>query len=247
MYIERDAKILLIYHAIVGIVIFVGFYIGVSFIQQKYPNENFALFQLIVFSVIFILMIIVISSSYALKKEILTQQKYLHDLQKRTSKIKGETVKIPYNKSGLYLLIIVSIIGILIFVYFFNFMVLEQHPDTRIQKETITTLFILILSIIILLSSVLLVSLKILLKRIEVPLHYKYEVCPRCGSSEIHKVEYSWWGGIICPALVHQVRCKKCGKTYDGSTGRNITRPIIIYMLIGFIIVMILSMLKYFL
>jgi magnesium-transporting ATPase (P-type) len=247
MYVERDAKIILIYHAIVGIITFVSLYIGVSFIQQRYPNENFALFQLIVFSVIFILILIVICTSYALKKEISMQQKYLLELQKGTSKIEEKIVKIPYNKSGLYLLIIVSIIGILIFVYFFNFMVLEQHPEIRIEKETITTLSMLILSIIILLSSILLVSLKILLKRIEVPLCNEYKSCPRCGSSEIHKVEYSWWGGLLGPALVHQVRCKKCGKTYDGSTGRNITRPITIYMLVGFFIIIILSLLKYFL
>jgi len=62
------------------------------------------------------------------------------------------------------------------------------------------------------------------MKRIRVPLYYKFKVCPRCCSNDIHKVEYFWLGGLILPTLVHQIRCKKCGKTYNGVTGTNIIK-----------------------
>ncbi len=70
--------------------------------------------------------------------------------------------------------------------------------------------------------------------------------CPRCGSREIHKVEYSRWGGIVDPVLVHQVRCKKCGKTYDGAAVTNITKRVATFVALIQVILFIIVISKYF-
>ena len=125
-------------------------------------------------------------------------------------------------------------------------MVLQPPTNVSFQKGALETVSMILFVIILILVILLLITLKILMKRIQTPLYYEYKPCPRCGSSsDIHKVEYSWWGGLVGPALVHQVRCKKCGKTYDGSTGKDITRRLSIYIVVGIVIVLILIILRY--
>ena len=92
---------------------------------------------------------------------------------------------------------------------------------------------------------ILLGSFHILVRRIRAPLYYEFKVCPRCGSNDIHKVDYSWWGGIIGSVLVHQVRCKKCGKTYDGVTGTNIANRMGAYIIIMIIIFTLITILRF--
>jgi len=243
MYIERDAKILLIYYSIVGIVIFIALYLGILYNQQRSPNDSFAVIQIMIFSIITILTIILAGSSYSLKKEISNQQQYLQKLQQTAGK--EQIVKIPYNKGGLYSIILVSAIGIIAFLYLYNMMVLEPPTGVSFQKGALETVSMIIFIIILILATILLITLKVLMKRIQTPLYYEYKPCPRCGSSDIHKVEYSWWGGLVGPALVHQVRCKKCGKAYDGSTGKDITRRLSIYLIIVIAILLILIILRY--
>jgi hypothetical protein len=247
MYIERDAKILLMYYSIYGIVILAGLYLAFAFFQQQTPNPNFPILQLLIFSIIGILTLILIGSIYSVKKEISGQQEYLQNLQKTTTT--PTAVKVPYNKSGLYAVIIVTILGIMGFLYLYTIMVLQPPSDSNISlpKDTLQTLSLMIFSVILILVVLLLITLWLLMKRIQTPLYYEYKPCPRCGSTDILKVEYSWWGGLLGPALVHEVRCKKCGMAYDGSSGRNIAQPIKIYFAIGLIIVVIIIILRYFL
>ena len=61
--------------------------------------------------------------------------------------------------------------------------------------------------------------------------------CPSCGAEEASKVGFTWWGGIIGPALLSHVRCGKCGATYNGKTGQSNTTGIIIYTLVVLAIV----------
>ncbi|MCX6665465.1 MAG: hypothetical protein NT038_05325 [Euryarchaeota archaeon] len=246
MYIDRDAKILLIYNSIVGIVTFVGIYLAMIFIQQKYPNDNFGTIQIIIFSIISGLTIILLLSIYSLKKEIANQQDYLQNLQQTTQTSEGQIVKIPYNKSGLYAIIVTAILGIIAFLYLFNVMVLQPPPPgIGFQKGALETISYILFGIIIVLIIILLITMRILVKRIQVPLYYEYKPCPKCGSSDLYKVEYSWWGGLVGPALVHQVRCKKCGKIYNGATGTDITKKIIIFIIIANIVFFILLILRY--
>jgi transposase-like protein len=53
--------------------------------------------------------------------------------------------------------------------------------------------------------------------------------CPKCGSSHVKKVGYTWWGGAIGPRLMNHTKCNNCGTTYNGKSGKSNTNAIIIY------------------
>lgn len=65
-----------------------------------------------------------------------------------------------------------------------------------------------------------------------------YRPCPRCRATQARKVSWTWWGGLLGPALVTVVRCGKCRMSYNGRTGRSLTGFIAAYMgvsmLLGF-------------
>ena len=56
--------------------------------------------------------------------------------------------------------------------------------------------------------------------------------CPKCNNSEIQKVNFTWWGGILGPRLFHIGKCKKCGNEFNYKTGRKNIVSIIIYVLV---------------
>ncbi len=60
----------------------------------------------------------------------------------------------------------------------------------------------------------------------------QYANCPKCSSSNIKKVGYTWWGGIIGPALLTHVKCQDCRTTFNGKTGKSNRNAIIIYSFI---------------
>lgn len=47
--------------------------------------------------------------------------------------------------------------------------------------------------------------------------------CPKCRSKKSSKVSYTWWGGIIGPAIFKMVRCNRCRTSYNRKTGRPIS------------------------
>lgn len=147
MYIERDAKILLIYYSIIGLISFVAIYLAILSYHQSNPNDNFAYIQIMIFSIIAILTIILAVSSYSLKKEISNQQQYLQDLQQTTGK--ELTVKIPYNKGGLYSIIIVSVLGIIGSLCLYNVLVLQPPTDVSFQKGALETVSMIIFFLIL--------------------------------------------------------------------------------------------------
>ena len=53
--------------------------------------------------------------------------------------------------------------------------------------------------------------------------------CPKCGSSNVKKVGYTWWGGAIGPRLMNHTKCNNCGATYNGKSGKPNTNAIILY------------------
>jgi hypothetical protein len=63
-----------------------------------------------------------------------------------------------------------------------------------------------------------------------------YVACPGCGSSNIKKVTYSWWGGALGPRLLNHAKCNSCGMTYNGKTGQSNTTAIVIYSLVVFVV-----------
>lgn len=53
--------------------------------------------------------------------------------------------------------------------------------------------------------------------------------CPKCGSSDVKRVGYTWWGGAIGPRLMNHTKCNNCGTTYNGKSGKPNTNVIILY------------------
>lgn len=66
----------------------------------------------------------------------------------------------------------------------------------------------------------------------------QYKPCPKCQSEEATKVGYTWWGGMLGPALMTHVKCNRCGTAFNGKTGKSNTPGIIIYSVVVLVIVM---------
>jgi len=241
MYIERDAKIILIYRSVIGLAFFVAFYIALLSNQQAITNDNFGVLQLMIFGIIFTLTAIIFGSIFSLKREISRQQEYLKNLPQKATLETEKYVKIPYNKSGLYSLIVASLLGAIAFLYLYSVFILSPQKYANQNLGIVSTMILVFVIIFII---VLLATFYVLIKKIHTPLYYDMKACPRCKSSDVHKVEYSWWGGLIGPGLVHQVRCKKCGLTYDGATGTNITKRVSAFITVGLIISVIIVILR---
>jgi|GEM_PF-1970984 DNA-directed RNA polymerase subunit M/transcription elongation factor TFIIS len=63
-----------------------------------------------------------------------------------------------------------------------------------------------------------------------------YAVCYNCGADRASRVGWTFWGGIIGPAIISHVKCGRCGTTYNGKSGKSNTTAIIIYFVVTFII-----------
>jgi DNA-directed RNA polymerase subunit RPC12/RpoP len=62
---------------------------------------------------------------------------------------------------------------------------------------------------------------------------YRPGRCPECGSRRFTKVSWTFWGGIIGPAILGQVRCDKCRTSFSRKSGKPIgAAQIGIYMLV---------------
>jgi transposase-like protein len=55
----------------------------------------------------------------------------------------------------------------------------------------------------------------------------EYKPCPKCSSSQVEKVGFTWWGGMLGPRLLTHVKCKDCGTAFNGKTGGSNTGAII--------------------
>lgn len=72
--------------------------------------------------------------------------------------------------------------------------------------------------------------------------------CPKCGAADPKPLSFTWWGGALCPKILHHVKCIGCGYKYNGKTGRDNTTGIVIYFVIVGIIsfVLMLVMIAFF-
>jgi len=62
---------------------------------------------------------------------------------------------------------------------------------------------------------------------------YGYAICYKCGADAASRVGWTFWGGIIGPALISHVRCGRCGATYNGRSGKSNDTAILIYVLVS--------------
>lgn len=67
--------------------------------------------------------------------------------------------------------------------------------------------------------------------------HGPYADCPYCGCPGFaERVSFTWWGGIVGPAMLNHVRCSKCRTCYNGTTGRDNMVGITIYTVVALVL-----------
>ena len=49
--------------------------------------------------------------------------------------------------------------------------------------------------------------------------------CPRCSSTDIKKIKFNWWGGIIGALVADEYNCNQCCFKFKGNTAN--TNPIV--------------------
>jgi hypothetical protein len=64
----------------------------------------------------------------------------------------------------------------------------------------------------------------------------QFAPCPGCGNTWASKIGFTWWGGVVGPAILSHVKCARCGNAYNGKTGRSNTTAIVIYVAVGTLI-----------
>ncbi len=58
--------------------------------------------------------------------------------------------------------------------------------------------------------------------------------CPRCGGGFVTKPSFTWWGGLLGPALLSHAVCGQCHFGFNWKTGKSNTNAIIIYYAVIF-------------
>jgi hypothetical protein len=69
--------------------------------------------------------------------------------------------------------------------------------------------------------------------------------CYKCGSRRATKISWTWWGGIVAPAMFSMVRCDRCGTSYNGKTGGDNTMAITIYNVVTVVLALIVGVLSF--
>ena len=68
--------------------------------------------------------------------------------------------------------------------------------------------------------------------------------CPKCMSPNIYKPTFTWWGGMVGPALLNHRICRQCSFSFNGKTGQSNNGAIAIYMGVIFFIAIVLTVLS---
>jgi transposase-like protein len=67
--------------------------------------------------------------------------------------------------------------------------------------------------------------------------------CPQCGSPNVHKPSYTWWGGILGPLVFNHHVCNGCGLGFNGKSGKSNKPAITIYLCVsvGLVVLVIIA------
>lgn len=60
----------------------------------------------------------------------------------------------------------------------------------------------------------------------------EWVACPRCRSPYVNKATFTWWGGLVGPLIIPEVKCATCGNSFNGKTGGSLTVAIAIYLVV---------------
>ncbi len=62
----------------------------------------------------------------------------------------------------------------------------------------------------------------------------EWVACPRCRSPYVSKATFTWWGGVVGPLIIPEVKCASCGNSFNGKTGGSLTAAIALYLAVVF-------------
>lgn len=60
----------------------------------------------------------------------------------------------------------------------------------------------------------------------------EWVACPRCRSPYVNKPTFTWWGGVVGPLIIPEVKCATCGFSYNGKTGGPLGTAIAVYLFV---------------
>ena len=66
-------------------------------------------------------------------------------------------------------------------------------------------------------------------------------ICPFCGYHECRSPQWTIWGGVIGPKLLHHSVCQRCDRGFNRKTGRSNLAWIIAIQVIGFVLGLVLA------
>lgn len=205
---DKDMKIALVIYSLLSIAMLVAILYIFTSMVSRIEGGDLTVLYFLAGGIIVALAIIVVVSLVFLRRNAAKESE--HRLSASAPSAQGRTVTIPYNKNGLYALIAVSIYCIVVV----GVCIYTMASSSILVKLPLVGM--LIFPFIVLLGAVYVVC-----RRIRAPGSTTIKACPRCGSSDVVEVMYSWWGGFFA-LLSHEVHCKSCGKVYNGVTGGSI-------------------------
>lgn len=62
------------------------------------------------------------------------------------------------------------------------------------------------------------------------------EKCPKCESTQLKRLTYTWWGGLLGPKLIPTTQCQACKAQFNSKTGKPNTRAIVLYYIGVFLV-----------
>jgi len=68
--------------------------------------------------------------------------------------------------------------------------------------------------------------------------------CPKCGSHDVHRPTFTWWGGLLGPKLFSHAVCRGCGLGFNWKTGKSNATAIGIYFGVGIAIAIVILVLQ---
>lgn len=68
--------------------------------------------------------------------------------------------------------------------------------------------------------------------------------CPKCNSPNIYKPTFTWWGGMVGPAILSHRVCRQCSFSFNAKTGKSNNGAIAIYMGVIFGILILFTILS---
>lgn len=74
----------------------------------------------------------------------------------------------------------------------------------------------------------------------------QFAPCPQCGGQAAEQMKFTWWGGVLGPKLLTRVKCPSCNAKYNGKTGTDNIKHIVIYSVAAAVLAFVLMFAVFF-